>query len=94
MLHQNDNLQDKAKIPDYCACPVNVRKVNTTLLGEKCIKDNKGLVNLLRKEKKDTSPSILTTGGIFNFIFTSYDVTSENPCAVMHSTLNEEVSCF
>jgi hypothetical protein len=58
------------------------------------------LVNKLRKDKKD--PSILTNGGQYCFIFTSYNCYEnsydEKPTpstnTVMHSTSMEEVSHF
>ena len=71
MLHNDDDLKDVAKIPRHVALPVNIRKVDTLTLGENCVERDDILVNKLRKDKKD--PSILTNGGQYCFIFTSYN---------------------
>ena len=100
MLHNDDDLNDVAKIPQHVALPVNIRKVDTLTLGENCVERDDILVNKLRKDKKD--PSILTNGGQYCFIFTSYNCYEnsydENPTpstnTVMHSTSTEEVSHF
>ena len=55
------------------------------------------LVNQLRKEKEKNYPSILSNGGQFCVIFTSYEKSSnENPShnTKMQSTSMEEVSHF
>ena len=94
MLHRNNNLKDDPEIPDYYACPVNMRKVDTTKLGKKCVQVKVSLVNILRNEKKGVLSRL--NGGIYNLIFTSYVTCGENSkCdVVFHSTLNEDVSCF
>ena len=93
MLHKDDDLQNaEAKIPQHVALPVNYRKVDTLSLGENCMHKNNSLVNKLRKEK-EKDDSILSNGGQFCVIFTSYEKSSnENPshntntCCVMEST--------
>lgn len=58
-LHRDDDLEKKAEIPDQLACPFNMRKLNTIYLGENCI-DKENLVNTLRKENKESVPSVLS----------------------------------
>jgi hypothetical protein len=100
MLHKDDDLHDAiAKIPQHVALPVNMRKVDTLALGENCMHKDNSLVNFLRKEK-EKNESILSFGGQFCVIFTSYEKSSnENPShntntCVMQSISMEEVSHF
>jgi len=59
MLHKDDDLKDaKAKISQHVALPVNIRKVDTLMLGENCIQKDDSLVNKPRKKKKDPSKII------------------------------------
>ena len=104
MLHKDDDLQDadaEAKIPQHVALPLNMRKVDTLALGENCMNKDNSLVNRLRKEKEKNKASILSDGGQFCVIFTSYEKSSnENPshntntCCVMQSTLMNKASHF
>ena len=102
MLHKDDDLQDadsEAKIPQHVALPVNMRKVDTLTLGENCMNKDNSLVNRLRKEKEKNKASILSDGGQFCVIFTSFEKSSnENPShntnTVMQSTSMGEVSHF
>ena len=96
-LHCDDDLEKKAEIPDLLACPFNMRKLNTINLGENCI-DKENLVNTLRKENKESVPSVLSGG--HHLIFTSYETsnnTSNNTSTtidnalIMQSTLTEGV---
>jgi hypothetical protein len=91
MLHKDDDLHDAiAKIPQHVALPVNMRPVDTLSLGENCMHKDGSLVNKLRNEE-EKKESILTFGGQYCAIFTSYEKSSnENPshntCCVMQST--------
>jgi hypothetical protein len=96
-LHRDDDLEKKAETPDQLACPFNMRRLDTIILGDKCInKDN--LLNCLRREHKDSVPSHLN--GDYHLIFTSFDTsnnTSNNSSTtidealIMQSTLTEGV---
>ena len=94
-LHRDDDLEKKAEIPDQLACPFNMRKLNTINLGENCI-NKENLVNTLRKEHRDSVPSVLS--GDHHLIFTSYETshntsndnsTTIDEALIMQSTLTE-----
>jgi hypothetical protein len=87
LYHRTDVLEQRAKIPEHMSCPVNMRMVDITRLGHNNLSTQKNLVYLLREENLATNPStMLSAGGAYHVVFTSYDETNSSTPVAMHST--------
>jgi hypothetical protein len=98
MLHDSETdvteINDEVvNIPNHVSCPVNMRPIDLTRLGQNCLPcPKKNLVNIAREETKNHMANSFLKGE-YNMIFTSYVISEnddENDLLMTSTSVNEQ----